>query len=66
LRVLFPVRGQAGGITKLYVPPVKHHLNPCKVSVPTGKSGMTMPCKHFPTGKATPTGSRVGKGSQVG
>ncbi len=55
LRVLFPVRVGAGGITKLYVPPVKHRLNPCKVNTPPGKTSMPVPCAHFPTGKAKPT-----------
>jgi poly(3-hydroxybutyrate) depolymerase len=59
LRVLFPVRGQAGGIIKLYVPPVKRHLDPCKVATPPGKVSVPVPCGHFPTGKAKQTGSQI-------
>ncbi len=43
LRVLFPVHTQASGVTKLYVPPIKHRYTQCKVPA--------LPCGPFPSGK---------------
>jgi enterochelin esterase-like enzyme len=39
LRVLFPLRSQAGSLSTLAVPPVKHHAGPCKPGAPSGKEG---------------------------
>jgi enterochelin esterase-like enzyme len=37
LRVLFPLRSQAGSLSTLAVPPVKHHAGPCKPGAPSGQ-----------------------------
>ena len=49
LRVLFPVHTQANGVTKLYVPPIKHRYTQCKVPA--------LPCGPFPSGKPGATSS---------
>ncbi len=49
LRVLFPVHTQASGVTKLYVPPIKHRYTQCKVPA--------LPCGPFPSGKPGATSS---------
>jgi poly(3-hydroxybutyrate) depolymerase len=43
LRVLFPVHTGTNGVTKLYVPPIKHRYPQCKVPA--------LPCGPFPSGK---------------
>ena len=43
LRVLFPVHTGTNGVTKLYVPPIKHRYTQCKVPA--------LPCGPFPSGK---------------
>jgi pimeloyl-ACP methyl ester carboxylesterase len=49
LRVLFPVHTATNGVTKLYVPPIKHHNTQCKVPA--------LPCGPFPSGKPGATSS---------